>query len=218
MKTMKKTLFILTLILSLKSFGQVEAVTEKGDTIYVYDNGTWKNKLKIKKTDLIDINVKTTVKVDEFTNKKTVSSESWTSFGISSSKAKLSGSASFYNNGIYGVTLTLSADLGCMSQQRSTMKVKLSNDEIIEFVQASKTDCGSFIYANFIPITKADLKNKDYLKLMKDNVETLKEFDWVSIRIQGTEYYTDILPRKSKKMEKPEQFFRQHFTAIDNKL
>ena len=116
------------------------------------------------------------------------------------------------------MTLTLSADLGCMSQQRSTMKVKLSNDEIIEFVQASKTDCGSFIYANFIPITKADLKNKDYLKLMKDNVETLKEFDWVSIRIQGTEYYTDILPRKSKKMEKPEQFFRQHFTAIDNKL
>ena len=98
------------------------------------------------------------------------------------------------------------------------MKVKLSNDEIIEFIQASKTDCGSYINATFIPITKADLDNKDYLKLLKANVETLKEFDWVSIRITGTEYYTDILPRKSKKMKKPEQFFRQHFTAIDNKL
>ena len=41
---MKKTLFILTLVLSFKSFGQVEAITEKGDTIYVYANGTWKNK------------------------------------------------------------------------------------------------------------------------------------------------------------------------------
>ena len=215
---MKNTLFILILLLSIKSFGQIEAITEKGDTIYVYENGTWKDKLKVKKTNLKGLNVKTTIKVDEFTNKKTVSTESWTSFGISSSKAKLSGSASFYNNGIYGVTLTLSADLGCMSQQRSTMKVKLSNDEIIEFIQASKTDCGSYIYANFIPVTKADLENKDYLKLMKDNVEILKEFDWVSIRIQGTEYYTDILPRKSKKIEKPEQFFRQHFSAIDNKL
>ena len=215
---MKTTLFILILLLSIKSFGQIEAITEKGDTIYVYENGTWKDKLKVKKTNLKGLNVKTTIKVDEFTNKKTVSTESWTSFGISSSKAKLSGSASFYNNGIYGVTLTLSADLGCMSQQRSTMKVKLSNDEIIEFIQASKTDCGSYIYANFIPVTKADLENKDYLKLMRDNVEILKEFDWVSIRIQGTEYYTDILPRKSKKIEKPEQFFRQHFSAIDNKL
>ena len=53
---------------------------------------------------------------------------------------------------------------------------------------------------------------------MKENVETLKTFDWVSIRLEGTEYITDILPRKSKKIKKPEQFFRQHFTAIDNKL
>ena len=58
MKTMKKTLFILTLILSFESFSQIKAITEKGDTIYVYDNGTWKNKLKIKKTDLLDLNVK----------------------------------------------------------------------------------------------------------------------------------------------------------------
>lgn len=215
---MKTTFFILTLILSLKSYGQIEAITEKGDTIYIYENGTWKNKLKIKKTNLEDLNVNAKVVVDEFTNKKSVSTESWTSFGVSSSKARLSGSASYYNDGIYGVTLTLSADLGCMSQQSSTMKVKLSNDEIIEFVQASKTDCGKYIYATFVPVTKADLENKDYLKLMKDNVEILKEFDWVSIRIQGTEYYTDILPLESKKMEKPEQFFRQHFTAIDNKL
>jgi len=215
---MKKTLFILTLILSFKSFGQVEAITEKGDTIYVYANGTWKNKLKPTKTDLLDLNVKAIVEVDEFTNKKTVSSESWRNFGTSTTKTKLSGSTSFYSNGIYGVTLTLSANLGCMSQQRSTMKVKLSNDEVIEFVQLSKTDCGSYINAIFIPIAKADFKNKNYLKLMKENVETLKEFDWVSMRIQGTEYYTDILPRKSKKMKKPEQFFRQHFTAIDNKL
>ena len=123
---MKKTLIILTLILSFKNFGQVEAITEKGDTIYVYENGTWKNKLIIKKTDLTDLtdlNVKVNVKVDEFTNKKTVSSESWLNFGTSTTKAKLSGKASFYSNGMYGVSMSLSVDLGCMSQNRSTMKV-----------------------------------------------------------------------------------------------
>ncbi len=105
-----------------------------------------------------------------------------------------------------------------MSEQNSTMKVKLSNGEIIDFIQVSKTDCKNYVYATFIPISQVDLTNKDYLKLIKDNVKTLKEFDWVSIRIQGTEYYTDILPKKSNRIEKPKQFFRQHFTAIDSKL
>lgn len=218
MNTLKKTLFILTIILSFESFSQVKAITEKGDTIYIYDNGTWKNKVIIKQIDLIDLDVKTNVKVDEFTKDKTVNTESWINIGKSSTGSKLSGSMSFYKNKIYGVNIKLASDLGCMSEQSSTMKVKLSNDEIIEFIQVSNTDCGSYINATFIPIAKVDLKNEEYLELMKENVEILKQFDWVSIRIQGTEYYTDIMPRKSKKIEKPEQFFRQHFTAIQKEL
>ena len=216
---MKKILFILlTLTISIKTFGQIEAITAVGDTIIVNENGTWKKKDKLLKTNLNDISVKVDVKVDEFTNKKTLQTETWSNFGVSTSKAFLSGSTSFYNDNIYAVTISLASDLGCMSEQNSTMKVKLSNGEIIDFIQVSKTDCGSYIYATFIPISQVDLTNKDYLKLIKDNIKTLKELDWVSIRIQGTEYYTDILPRKSNRIEKPEQFFRQHFTAIDSKL
>ena len=162
--------------------------------------------------------MKATVTVDDFSNKKSIKTENWTSFGVSTTKSRLSGYASYYNDGIYGVTLSLSSDLGCMSQRRSTLKVKLSNDNVIEFIQVSKTDCGSFVFATFIPITEADLKNENYMDLIKENVEILKEFDWVSMRIQGTEYYTDISPRETKSNPNPEQFFRQHLISIDNKL
>jgi len=217
---MKKEIFITLIIclLTINGFSQIQAITEKGDTISVYDNGTWKNKPTIKKTKLIETTVNATVTFDDFSKKKSVKMDNWTSFGVAKSKAKLSGYASYYNDGIYAITLTLSSDLGCMSQQRSTLKVKLSNDEVIEFIQVSKTDCGSYIYATFAPITEADLKNGDYMGLIKENVDILKEYDWVSMRIEGTEYYTDIIPRIAKNYPNPEQFFRQHFISIDNKL
>lgn len=216
---MKKQILTLTLLIfTTICIGQIKAVTEKGDTIFVFANGTWKNELVKKVSTLENISVKANVKVDDFSGDKSISTEMWNFFGVNSSKAKLSGRASYYKDGIYSITLNISSDLGCMSQQRSTLKVKLSNGEVIDFIQVSKTDCASYVVASFIPISEAEIKNANLKSLIKENVELLKEYDWVSMRIQGTEYYTDITPRKSKKIEKPEQFFRQHLSAISNEL
>tara|TARA_B100001146_G_scaffold223236_1_gene237422 strand:- start:89 stop:742 length:654 start_codon:yes stop_codon:yes gene_type:complete len=217
---MNKITFLLFLIIlfTIKGYAQINAVTEQGDTIVVYDNGTWKNKKTIINTQLLESNVEATVEIDDFSNKKSIRTENWVSFALSSTKSRLSGYASYYNDGIFSVTLTLGSDLGCMSQQRSTLKVKLSNEEIIEFIQVSKTDCGNTVVASFAPITQPDLKNENYKDLIRQNVETLIENDWVTMRMQGTEYYTDITPRETRKVPKPEQFFRQHFLAIKNKL
>ena len=205
-------------LFTLNTFSQTEAITIKGDTIIVFDNGTWKNKAVVKKTSLIESSVNATVTIDDFSNKKTITTDNWNSFGLSSTKSRLSGYINFYNEGIYGVTINIASDLGCMSQQRSTLKVKLSNNEVIEFVQVSKTDCGNLVFATFIPVFKEDLKSENFVDLIKENVEILKEFDWVTMRIQGTEYYTDITPRVTKNIPKPEQFFRQHLISIENKL
>jgi len=203
---------------TLNAFSQIEAITEKGDTISVYDNGTWKNTTIVKKTFLIESSVNATVDIDDFTNKKSVKTDTWNSFGDSSTKTKLSGYTSFYNEGIYSVTLMLPSNLGCMSKQRSTLIVKLSNNEFINFIQVSDTDCGDAVYATFIPISEADLKNENFKNVIKENVEILKEFDWVTMRIQGTKFYTDITPRVTNNTPKPEQFFRQHILSIKNNL
>ncbi|PHS65861.1 MAG: hypothetical protein COB12_06450 [Flavobacterium sp.] len=215
----KSTLTILVFcLLTLNGFNQINAITEKGDTIFVYNNGTWKSKPTIKKPESIKSSVEATVTIDDFSNKKSINTKNWTSFGISTTKTKLTGFATYYNDGVYAVKLTLASDLGCMSNQRSTLKVKLSNDEVIEFIQVSKTDCSNSVFATFAPITEADLKNENYMDLIKENVDILKQYDWVTIRIQGSEYYIDITPRITKKTPNPEQFFRQHFTSISNKL
>lgn len=216
---MKKHILTLTLLIFANiCIGQIKAVTEKGDTIFVFENGTWKNELVKKFSTIESISAKANVKVDDFSGDKSISTEIWSSFGVNSTKARLSGNASYYKDGIYSISLTISSNLGCMSQQRSTLKVKLSNGEVVEFIQVSKTDCGSTVVASFIPIMESEIKNENLKLLIEENVELLKEYDWVSMRIQGTEYYTDITPRKTKKIEKPEQFFRQHLTAISNEL
>ena len=57
-------------LFTLNTFSQTEAITIKGDTIIVFDNGTWKNKAVVKKTSLIESSVNATVTIDDFSNKK----------------------------------------------------------------------------------------------------------------------------------------------------
>ena len=215
----KDTLTILIICLfTLNAYSQTEAVTKKGDTIFIYDNGTWKNKTTVKKTLLIKSSVIATVSVDDFSNKKSYKTAQWSSFGISETRTKMSGYATFYNEGIYAINLIIPTDLGCMSENRSTLKVKLSNGEVVDFIQVSDTDCGSNIFASFIPVSRAVLDSGKLLEPIKESVKTLKEFDWVTIRVEGTKYYLDFVPRVSRRMPNPEQFFRQHLISIDNKL
>ena len=84
-------------LFTLNTFSQTEAITIKGDTIIVFDNGTWKNKAVVKKTSLIESSVNATVTIDDFSNKKTITTDNWNSFGLSSTKSRLSGYINFYN-------------------------------------------------------------------------------------------------------------------------
>jgi len=214
---MKKTITIFTiLLLSMKISAQEKAVTMKGDTITVYENGTWEKINKVKEITEVESTVKATVEIDEFSKSKKTRTESWSKFGKNKLGRTISGSLIRVDD-ITVFTISYYGDLGCLSEYNSTMKVKLTNGEIIEFSQISDTDCGDYPTARFIPIKKEQTKDPNFKDLLADNLEILKQFDWETIRIQGTEYYTDIIPNVSRKIEKPEQFFRQHLISADKK-
>lgn len=210
----KSILTIAFLLLSITFSAQIKAITEKGDTINVYENGTW-IKFKLKSADvIIESNVKTTVTVDQFNKSKNISTENWGGFGEDILKKSISGSLMRVDD-LTVFSIFYLGDLGCMSKYSTTMKVKLINGEIIEFCQISDTDCGDFVTVQFMPLTKDQLQDPNFKTLLSDNLKLLKQYDWETIRINGSKYYTDLTPSKSISLEKPEQFFRQHLIAAD---
>ncbi len=214
---MKKLFTIITILsISIQASAQIKAVTEKGDTINVYDNGTWEKLNKVKKIADIESTVEATVEVDEFDKSKKIRTESWSKFGKNKLGRTISGSLIRVDD-LTVFSISYSGDLGCMSEYSTTMKVKLTNGEIVEFSQISDTDCGDYPTARFIPLKKEQLKDPNLKNLMADNLDLLKQYDWETIRINGSEYYTDIIPNPSRRMEKPEQFFRQHLITADKK-
>ena len=221
---MKKLFTILSILsISIQTSAQIKAVTEKGDTINVYENGIWEKLNKVKKITDIESTVEATVEVDEFDKSKRILTETWFDFGTTKGKygTKISGSI-IKANDIIMFSITYYGNLGCMAEDRSTMSVKLTNGDIVEFIQISKTDCSSdYPSARFLPMSK-DQFNKltninQFTDLAADNLELLRQYDWDTIRLRGTEYHTDIIPNKTGKNPNPEQFFRQHLIAIDQK-
>ena len=214
---MKKLFTIFTILaISVQVSAQIKAVTEKGDTINVYENGTWEKLNKIKKIADIESNVEATVEVDEFDKSKKISTESWSKFGKNELARTISGSLTRVDD-LTVFSISYSGDLGCMSKYSTTMKVKLTNGEIVEFSQISDTDCGDYPTARFIPLKKEQLKDPNLKNLMANNLDLLKQYDWETIRINGSKYYTDFIPNPSRRIEKPEQFFRLHLLSADKK-
>lgn len=213
-----KILTLLTIlnIFVLNVFGQVTAITEKGDTINVYENGTWEPLNQEVITNELIGSVKATVEVDEFNKSKKIKTETWTRFGENKFKSYISGSIIKIDD-LTVFIISYSGDLGCLSEYDGSLKIKLTNDEIIECAQISDTDCGDYPSAKYLPLTRDQLKDSDYKEIIHENINLLQTHDWEMIRLKGTEYYTDIYPRSSKKIEKPEQFFRQHLSATNSK-
>ncbi len=201
--------------LSISAFCQTRAITEKGDTIYVFENGTWENQKEVKKVSDIESTVKATVKVDEFSKSKKITTERWSRFGVNNVSKTISGYL-FRVDDLTVFSITYSGDLGCLSEHSTTMMVKLTNGEIIEFSQISDTECGENETARFIPLTRDQMKTEGLQSILQENLEQLKQYDWETIRINGSEYYTDISPKKTSKVPNPEQFFRQHLISADN--
>lgn len=204
------------LVLSFNLSAQMTAITEVGDTIKVYENGTWERLQKNVEIASIETSVETTVEVDEFDNTKKIFTTSWGKFGVNATKNVVSGSLVRIAD-LLAFTINYSGDLGCLSEYSSTMKVKLTNGNVIEFAQISDTDCGDYPSAKFIPLTKEQQKDPNYKDIVAENIDQLRNFDWVTIRLQGSKYYTDLTPHVTKKVDKPEQFFRQHIIASDLK-
>ena len=213
-----KKIFTIVIILSIsiQASAQIKAVTEKGDTINVFENGTWEKLNKIKEIADIESTVEATVEVDEFENSKKITTENWSKIGKDKAGNTISGNLLRVDK-LTVFTISYTGDSGCFSENRTTMKVKLTNGEIIEFVQLSDTECGDYPTVRFIPLTIDQMKDPDLYSILADNLDVLRQYDWETIRINGTEYYTDIRPNPSQRVEKPEQFFRQHLIAADRK-
>lgn len=219
------TFFVLIFIVA-QVHAQVKAVTENGDTILVYDNGTWEMNRKPHESVAIETTVKASVSVDEFSKHKRIETETWFSFGKYDAGRKINGQVVLVadpNNGVlselYSVMITVSGMTGCLSKNSSTMQVKLSNGEVVEFIQVTSTECGDNPSVGFVPANLAELDNPEmFLQKMNNNLDLLRQYDWETIRIRGTKGYIDFKPNPTQKAPNPEQFFRQHLVAAQNKL
>ncbi len=163
--------------------------------------------------------VKTTLEQDKFEGTNTVTTEMWQNFGKASSGYRLSGMITKNDKtDVIFFRIFFTGDLGCLSQSSSKLSVKLSNDEIIEFTQLSKTDCSKAPIAVFVPLKESDLDLPEevYNQIATDNVEQLKKYEWTIIRLSGSEYYTNIEPEPTRRIKNPEQFFIKHIEAIEN--
>jgi hypothetical protein len=203
------------MLISGISFGQTRAITDAGDTIIVYQNGTWTSVKKKSTPALLAIGtVVTSTAIDEITNKKTISTEEWRYMAVNSKKMSLS--ASMYKaNDIYIISLIYSGDLGCLTKDESSLRIKLSNGYIIECVQISKNDCGRLQRGDFALVSEEQSKLSDYMTIMQDNKQLLATHDWEMMRLQGSKHYTDLYPNSYKSLKSPQQFFRQHLSALE---
>jgi len=176
-------------------------------------------KLKLKKNRKLGNNVTVNVKIDAFKNVKTITTASWGNFGVSTKgKENLLKGFLVKQNGIVNFIMFYEGDIGCL-EQFTTIKVKLSNGEVIVFSKLNATDCENKYYSDFAPINVKEEEGSvaEMDKIMLDNLRKLEKFDWVVIRLNGSEYYVDIVPNKSKSIPNPEQFFRQHIIAANKK-
>jgi len=203
------------MLISGSSFGQTRAITDDGDTIIVYQNGTWKS-VKKKPTPAFPAigTVVTSTAIDQTTNSKTVSTEEWRYLAVDSKKMSISASM-YKTNDVYIISLVYSGDLGCLTKDESSLKIKLSNGYIIECVQISKNNCGRIQRGDYVLVSAEQSKLPDYMTIMQNNKQLLATHDWEMMRLQGSKHYTDLYPNSYKSLRFPQQFFRQHLSALE---
>ena len=214
---MRKTpyLIISLLLISTLSFSQTRAITDNGDTILVYENGTWEPTKKEISPIIPSLGtVKTSIEIDKITNQKIISTEQWRYLAIDSKSMSVTGSM-YKKNGFYFISLIYSGDLGCLAKDESSLKIKLSNGYIIECYQLSKNECGRIQRGDFVVLSLEQSKAADYQTIMQNNIELLTSHDWEMMRLQGTKHFSDLYPNSYKALKFPKQFFKQHISALE---
>jgi len=193
---MKKILLIFQIIFVGLAYTQdIEVKTQAGKIVILHDNGTWEFK-KIEKIDTSKIDVNCDYyknEVDAFSGDE----NKWIKeikFGKTNlgKTVKFQFRASNKKNGkIIALLLTGFGDLGCLSQNSSNAKLKFSDGEFIELTHFGDIDCGddlqfmSFLYSDNDALSDHMLSEENWVKLNTMKMEM--------IRIQGTEYYTDVV-------------------------
>jgi hypothetical protein len=163
--------------------------------------------------------ITTSVHIDEFSNDTTITTSKTKDFGYDDFRHFISGYVSYSNNKTW-IHITYKGDLGCLSEYRSSLTIKLSSGDIVECAQVSNTDCNSSSIqkATFILASRAEIDADEWMDAIRINRELLRMYDWELVRLQGTEYYSDLKPHKYRRLENPEHFFKAHLLKIDNQL
>ena len=160
-------------------------------------------------------------KVDDFTGKRTISTNPERAFNYNNSNFYHCSVAISHVDSMDYLYLILNVDLGCLSQNRSTAQFLLENGEIVEFTQVGKTDCSDSPYASFAAIDQSNVDGKLSIlyPTILENWATLLSSPIVKLRVTGTDNYVDFVPipegRKTRDMS---DVILEHYNAISEIL
>ena len=195
-RAMKKLITIILIALVGFAYSQdIEIKTDSGKIVILHDNGTWEYKLVEKiNADSLDINCEYYKnEIDDFSGDEKIWTKTMTfgetqtghktKFQLRATKSK--------GNTVIAISFTRFGDIGCVSQMSSTAKLKFSDGEFIELTHFGNTDCGD--YLEFMSILHSSdgalgeliITEEDWVKFNTMKIEM--------IRIQGSEYYTDVV-------------------------
>ncbi|MDC0909480.1 hypothetical protein OAQ21_05100 [Flavobacteriales bacterium] len=191
---MKKILILLVMFSTLSVYSQsLTGITEEGKKVILNNDGTWTYKVELTETtnsstDLSDCKYwkdevdDFTGDVKRYTKNKLVGKSKYSSLSIELRRFDKS----------YLMYVKYSGDLGCVSS-RSTIMIKLLNGEMINLTNFGDIDCSDM---------------NMYFKLPQSTIDQLLKSPIEKIRVQGTEYYSDI-----EKMILP-NYFIENFKCI----
>jgi hypothetical protein len=143
-----------------------------------------------------------TTKIDAFTGDKSVRT-TMKRIGTSESGFRVDAQLVSVDKNLFTIYVHYFGDLGCMVQGESTLKLKLVNEEVLDFIQITNTDCSvNGHYAGFLPVLSG---TKSFASIKK----LLLEHGWAMIRLEGSRYITNITAADS-------EFFQICMKAIND--
>jgi len=94
----------------------------------------------------------------------------------------------------YFLILTVSNDLGCLSQYDGKCMLKFSDGTILNFAQATETDCSDSPAAQYYLVAREEMNLENVFDIMKENRKKIESVSIDKIRVYGGKYYADYIP------------------------
>lgn len=106
--------------------------------------------------------------------------------------------------------LTTNASLGCLSKYDGKCVVFFENEETLEFVQVSETNCDNRISATYSFISREFKENPEFFNIMLNNLQKMLSNKVKKIRIYGTKKSVDFILKEDK-----QDIIIKHIKAIN---